>query len=271
MLMVGFMKSNGQVGIIEWSTPSWKLVNLLAPVRSYSVALDVGVIFALLLCAWAMLRGSKVHSAAVISLVLFALFLITPKTLFTSTSADARYVIPGYLLLVLSIELRWGRRQKAALAAALLAMAIRTGSIAINWITISHHSEQVLAMGTVLPEGARIYTLRPMASLSTKLDRGFIHVIEFWTISRGADISSLFALPGQQPLVRREPLCDDPEWTKCLASYDFVWTYDPPASVRQDIIRLANPAATWEKVTLWRVNPTAVPMEDTSGMTSSHL
>jgi len=110
-----------------------------------------------------------------------------------------------------------------------------------------------------------------MASLSTKLDRGFIHVIEFWTISRGADISSLFALPGQQPLVRREPLCDDPEWTKCLASYDYVWTYDPPASVRQDIIRLANPAATWEKVTLWRVNPTAVPMEDTSGMTSSHL
>jgi len=56
-------------------------------------------------------------------------------------------------------------------------------------------------------------------------------------------------------LVFRQPPCngpgsDNPEWEKCLASYDYVWTYDPPASSRQEILRIATPAATWEKVTL---------------------
>jgi hypothetical protein len=190
--------------------------------------------------------------------------------LFTSSAADARYVIPAYMLLILSIEPHWGRWQKAALAVALAAMAIRTGSITADWLTISHRSEQVLSMGQILPAGARIYVFKPALNAS-KLDRGSSHVIEFWAVSKDADLSTFFALPGQQLLVRRQPLCDDPEWTKCLASYDYIWSYDPPASVRQDITRLATPAAVWEKVTLWRVNRTAASLEDPSGKTSSHF
>ena len=257
LLMVGFMKSNGRVGILEWSTVGGKLINLLSPVRSYSVAVDAGIIAVLIVCAVVILRGCKVHSIAVVSLVLLLLFLITPKTLFTSTSADSRYVIPCYLMLVLSIEPRWGRWQKAALAVALAAMLVRTGSITSNWLTINHRNQQVLAMGDGLPAGAHIYALQPVSSISAKLDRGFVHVIEFWTISHGADISTLFALPGQQPLVFRQTPCDVSELDKCLDSYDFVWTYDPPASARQIILRHAVPATTWENVTLWRVNRTA--------------
>jgi hypothetical protein len=261
-LMVGFMKGSGHVGTIDWGSPTEKLIALLAPVRSYSVALDVGLIFVLLLCALAMLRGSKIHGTAIAALVLFALFLFTPKALYTVSAADARYVIPAYMLLILSIEPRWGRWRKAALAVALAAMAIRTVSITADWLTISRRSEQVLAMGQSLPGGARIYAVQPRNTISAKLDRGFIHVIEFWTVTRGAEISTLFALPGQQPLVFRQPPCgvpgsDNPQWEKCLAGYDFVWAYDPPASVRQDILHIATPAAAWEKVTLWRVNRTA--------------
>jgi len=273
LIMEGFVKRNsgGGSGSVAWGPPINKLTNLLAPVRSYSVTLDVGIIFVLLLCAWVMLKGSKVHSIAVAGLVLFALFLITPLVLFGLYPADVRYVIPAYMLLILSIEPRWGRWQKAALAVALIAMVIRTGSITANWLTVSHRSEQVLTMGQVLPEGARICIWHPPLDASSKLDRGFFHVIEFWTISHDADISTFFATRGQQLLVRRQPLCDDPEWTKCLASYDYIWSYDPPASVRQDITRLATPAATWEKVTLWRVNRTAASLEDPSGKTSSHF
>jgi hypothetical protein len=61
-----------------------------------------------------------------------------------------------------------------------------------------------------------------------KADRGFFHIIQLWTVSRGADISSLFALPGQQPLVFRQAPCANREWA-CIASYDYIWTYDPPA------------------------------------------
>jgi hypothetical protein len=115
-------------------------------------------------------------------------------------------------------------------------------------------------MGQYLPAGARVYDLESGNGLSTKqLDSGFVYIIDYWTISHSADISALFAFPGQQPLVFRQPPCDGseraiPAWKQCLASYDYMWTNDPPTPLRQEILRVATPVAVWEKVTLWRVN-----------------
>ena len=260
LLMAGFLKSSGQVGSIAWRTLTGKLLSLLAPVRSYSLAMDLGVAVVLLFCALPLLKGSKVHSAAAVTgLVFFILYAATPFALFTASGVDLRYVVPGFLLLVLSIEPRWRSWQKAAITVALAAMVIHTGGITANWLNISHRSEQVLAMGQVLPAGARVYALESENGLSTKRDSGFIHIIEFWTISHNADISTLFALPGQQPLVFRQPPCDgseraNPAWKQCFASYDYVWTNDPPTLLRQEILRIATPVAVWEKVTLWRVD-----------------
>jgi hypothetical protein len=180
--------------------------------------------------------------------------LITPEELFTASAVDARYVVPGWLILVLSIEPRWGRWQKAAIALALATMVMHTANITTNWLVISRRSEQVLAMGRVLPVGARIYAVQAAENVSTKLDRGFIHIIQFWTLSHGAYISSLFATRGQQPLVSRRPPCNRPTAAECLASYDYVWTYNPPTSIHQALFGIATPAAIWENVTLWRVN-----------------
>jgi len=130
---------------------------------------------------------------------------------------------------------------------------------------ISRRSEQVLAMGRVLPTGARVYAVQPATTVSRKLDRGFIHIIQFWTLSHGAYISSLFAAPGQQPLVSRQSPCNGPAGAECFASYDYVWTDDPPTSIRQDLLGIATPAARWESVTLWRVNRKTVPSPDASG------
>jgi hypothetical protein len=265
VLMVGFMKSSGRVGSIAWHPLTGKLLSLLAPVRSYSLAMDLGVAVVLLFCALPLLKGSKVHSAAAVTgLVFFILYVATPYTLFTASGVDLRYVVPGFLLLALSIEPRRRSWQKAAITVALAAMVIHTGSIAANWLNISRRSEQVLAMGQYLPAGARVYALDSGNGLSTKLDSGYIHIIEFWTISHNADISTLFALPGEQPLVFRQPPCEGseraiPAWKQCLASYDYMWTNDPPTLLRQEILRIATPVAVWEKVTLWRVNRTSAP------------
>jgi hypothetical protein len=255
----GFLKKHsGQVGTINWGSPTEKLILLLAPIRSYRTAMDVVLIVVLLLCAWAMLKGGKLHSMAIVSIVLFALVLITPAVLWASTGwgADARYVVPAYMLLILSIEPHWGRWQKTALVVALAAMVLRTGSITANWLTISRRSEQVLAMGKDLPAGARIYAMSfdTGTDMQSKLDRGFEHVIQFWTVSNGVEVSNLFAVRGSQPLLFRQPPCGGPDWTKCLGSYDYVWTYDPPSSIRQDLVRIAVPAGVWEHVTLWRVS-----------------
>jgi hypothetical protein len=251
----GFAKKHsGEIGTIDWGTPIEKLITLLGPVRSYSVAMDLGLIFLLLLCACAMLKGVKVHSTVLVSLVFFALYLVTPRALWTVSSVDARYIIPGYLLLVLSTEPRWGRWQKAALAVALVGMVIHTAGITASWLTINQRGKQVLAMGEVLPPGAHIYALRSdTVSVETKLDRGFIHLIQFWTISHDSDISTLFALSGQEPLVFREPACVGVDRAACFSRYDYVWTYDPPPTTRQILLGIATPVSVWEKVTLWRV------------------
>jgi hypothetical protein len=254
LLMAGFMKSSGSVGKIEWGTLSHKLFSLLEPIRSYNTATDVAVIVILLVCAFVALRGSKVHFTAAAGLVLFALFLITPRDLFTASAVDARYVVPGFLLLLLSIEPRSGRWQKVAIALAFVTMIMRTAKITADWFAISRRSEHVLAMGQVLPQNARIYAVQQGTDVDTKLDRGFMHIIQFWTLWHGAYISSLFASPRQQPLVFRQYPCAGLSERECFTKYDYVWTYDPSASLRNNLMRIAKPAATWDKVILWRVD-----------------
>jgi hypothetical protein len=255
-LMTGFLKGSGHIGKVEWaSTLGDKLIPLLSPIRSYNTTLDVTVVVILVLCALVMLKHSKVHPIALVSLAFFALFLITPHVLFTSSAADARYLIPSYLLLILSIEPNWERWQKVALVLALVTMFVRTGDIAANWLEISHRAERAISMGNILPTGARIYVVQTggLTELSQKRDRGMVHVIQFWTVTHNAELSTFFTIPGQQPLVYRQSPCHGPGWTACLASYDFVWTYDPPMFLRQILLGIATPAATWENITLWRV------------------
>jgi hypothetical protein len=254
LLMVFFMKSSGRVGHLAWTSPIGKLHGLFQMFSSYRPMLNLIIGVVLLACALVILMRSKIHLTAVAGLVFLLLFFITPMEILTASYVDKRYIVPGFLLLVLSIEPRWGRWQKAAVAVALAVMTIRMGAITADWLTISRRSEQVLAMGQVLPEGSRIYALVPDADDTPKFDRGFIHVIQFWTLSRNADISTLFAMSGQQPLVTRHPPCGGPEWAECFASYDFVWTKVPPPSIREILLGIATPAVTWEKVTLWRVN-----------------
>jgi hypothetical protein len=241
-------------GTITWGTLGEKLATLLWPVRSYNMTVDMAVVVLLIFCALAMRKGCKIHNSAVAGLLLFGLFLVTPGVIYTTSAADARYVIPAFLLVILSIEPRWERREKIALAVALAAMALHLGSITADWLTISRNNEHVLAMGDKLPQGARVYVFQPPVKLATKRDRDFFHLIQFWTVSRGADISTLFTYPGQQPLLRRQPVCDNKEWTQCIDGFDYIWTYDPPAPLRQEISRIASADSAWDKVTLWRVN-----------------
>jgi hypothetical protein len=262
-------KSHEQAGTIAWGTLGGKLATLLWPVRSYRMAADIGLVILLLVCALAMRKGCKVHRAAFAGLLLSGLFLVTPGVIYTTSAADARYVIPAFLLLILPVEPHWGRREKIALAVALAAMALHLGSITADWLTISRNNEQVLAMGDGLPQGARVYVFQPPVTLMTKRDRDYFHLIQFWTVSRGADISTLFTYPGQQPLLRRQPVCGNKEWTQCIDGFDYIWTYDPPTPLRQEISRLASAASTWDKVTLWRVNHAEAP--SLNGATASRF
>ena len=269
LLICAFFHGSGRLGSIVWLL-DWKekLINLLSPFRSYNLSLIAAVAITLLLCFIVMLRGSTVHRTWVVGVVFFLLFIVSPNDLFTASDVAERYVIPGYLILFLSIEPHWGRPQKMALGIALIALMASIGNIAVGWLSINRETKQVIAMGELLPEGASVFVLptwglaSATAGTHSALPRDrFLYMAQFWTLSRRADVSNLAALPGQQPLVFRQIACHGPspqesEWLGCIASFDFVWSVDPAPAYLQALARIATPAATYEIATLWRVNRT---------------
>jgi len=282
LLIAAFFKGSGQIGAIAWSHV-WKLdpTQLLSPIKSYSLFLDIGILAALTASFVALSKGCTLHRTATVSAVFFLFFLITPDGLFTAGYIAQRFVVPGCLLLVLSIEPHWGWRQKAALGLALATMMVRTGEIAANWVSIDRESKQVLAMGEILPRGASVFALQQdhhpprSAGLRRRMDyatqfwagspeKHLLHVIQFWTLSHDADVSTLFAIPGQQPLVFRQLYCHatpifGAAAVNCFPNFDFVWTYDAGPAVRRVLAGIATPAATWGESTLWRVNRASPP------------
>lgn len=190
-----------------------------------------------------------------VGLVFLLLYLVMPYAVFTGTSADARFLLPAFVLVALSIAPRWGSAQKIALGALLAVLFVRQAVVLNDWKEIGDATAHLIAMGDGLPQGVRIDTVRPMNQNqpSGKFTRGYIHAIEWWTVSRQADISAFFALPGQQPLEFRHPRCKEIESPSCLAEYDYVWTYDPPPQTLNYLRTVATVQASWNGVALWRV------------------
>ncbi len=253
ILMKVFLHGNGSVGKIEWSSMTEKVVYLLSPVRSYSAVLDVILIAGLIVIALAIRKGMHLHPLAAAGCVMIALLFLTPKVLFTSSAADARFSVPGFLLLILAVDPGRGRRVKIATIVASALMFVHTAGIAMTWMRIDRRSHEMLQMGDVLPEHARIYVVQPTSPGIDKTDRGLDQVAELWTVSRGATLSSLFAIAGQQPLIFRKPPYTGPDWIGHLADYDFIWTQDSPPEMKRELAVIATPAAIWESVTLWRI------------------
>jgi hypothetical protein len=269
LLTFGFLHGSGRIGAIRWSL-DWKikLIQLLSPFRSYNQLLIAAVTITLLVCFLVILKRSTIHPTWVVGAVFFFLFVVSPNDLFTASNVAERYVIPCYLVLLLSVEPVCNRPQMTAIAIALIALVIRIGDVSVNWLSIDSETKQVIAIGELLPEGASVFVLPTWgpgsahegAHPAVPEDR-FLNMAQFWTVSRRADVSNLFALPGQQPLVFRQIACHGPyppesDWLGCLGKFEFVWTVSPAAAYRQALAHIATPVATLETATLWRVDRT---------------
>jgi len=249
-LMIGFSNRIGNVTTIEWATWTEKVGRFLSPILTYNPHADAISGILLFICIVVLAKNSKLYAPSVAGAVLLVFFLISPDAISSVKSADARYVVPGFLLLLLSLEPRWTPARKIALFVATLVMAARVVEIAASWRVIDQREHRLLQMGENLPEGARIYVVQPTPR---KLDRGFRDIVNFWTISHNVTVSTLFLLPGQQPLQSRQPPCDILESHACLADYDYIWTFNPVAANEQYVRSVADESAKWESVTLWKI------------------
>jgi len=234
-----FMRSGGAVGAIDWNTIQGKFINSLSLILSYNYRLDAvaaciiaGVV--LMLAVYA--RCVESERAVLLVGGCFAIcFLLCPRTLFTSSGADARFIPAAALMALLSLKFTVPRHIGiCALSIVLCIALVRWAGIWHMWSAMSQRVSSQVQMFEHLPEGTRVYPLFFDDWIKeNKTERPFEHSINYATIYRRAFVPTLFALRGQQPLIFRDkpffqrinhttPL-DEVNWKAIFSGYDYVW------------------------------------------------
>lgn len=259
LFLFGFLDRNGRVGRIGGYTVWHKISALFTLVRSYNVRSDAAITLGLAACAVVLLRHCRWRRELVAAgLVLLGCCLAMPNRILTSQNADIRLSVPAFVLLILAVRPRWRRAQIAALCLALTLLGLHVGLIARTWRGFNARAGEVLALGAALPPGARVDVLEDVqftGPLSNKWDFEVPKILDYWSVSRGAYESNVFAQAGQQPLIKRARFRDcwpgkDPG---CLKNFDYLVTLNPPPRLQHQAQTVGVPVARFRGDTLWRL------------------
>lgn len=267
LALVAFMRGSGQAGDVVWNTVSGKLIGMLSPVLSYNYNLDVTLLIGLaaiiVMLLYRARRVQVVPPLFIAGLILILLYIVSPKGLITTSAADARFVLPAVLLVVLSLKIDLpARTAKILLFACLLIASVRIGSIWKVWSQLDERIAAEVGRQTVLPIGARVYPIyvMPADGRQGKTERAFMHVIHYATINRRAFVPTLFALKGQQPLnfltppLYATPTSSEPErWLEHLVNYDYVWSYSADDELKRLLRSRCVMVSEANGFSLWRV------------------
>ncbi len=200
---------------LSWGNWSWKAKALLAPLANYNLMVDL-VTFSLLLglAIWGWRSGRlEIERRMAPGLGLLALsFIIAPKAFWTGGVFDQRFAILLVLVFIASTNLTGGRAAGRLGLWAVLAMLllIRVGLITATWID---HRDDLLEIRSVIDKvepGGRILVVQPDKNAGIRLAPArhivFHHAAQMANlatlavIEKSAFVSTIYAVPGQQPL-----------------------------------------------------------------------
>jgi len=261
-----FMSGTGNAVAVRWNSLNGKAIALFGPFRSYDLWLD-------LLCValiasfffWLIRQGQIVFDKRILSVSLFFLliFLLSPNFFFTS-DADARIVLPGFVLLILSCKVNILKGKTFALFVVMFCfLTFRQSVISYRWIQISEKmTAQRNLLNAIAPE-SKIYPIfvNDGGAAEEKLDRPIENAVHFITIKNSSFAPSLFAFRGQQPLVSRRAggfaalgNKDKMKWIQLLDENEYVWTYGVPQTVSDELEKRGKIVAESEKTKIWKLN-----------------
>jgi len=198
----------------------WKLKALLAPLANYNLALDLvsfAAIVGLFLAAWWTGR-LRVDRRIAPGFALLALgFVIAPKALWTGGVFDQRLAVLLALILVASshIALPAGALSRALPAGLALLFLARIGVLTSAWLDHRDDLAEMRSAADLIAPGGRVLVVRPDRKTGQRLaparHRVFHHAVQLPSlpavavVEKDAFVSTLYALPGQQPLVLKPP------------------------------------------------------------------
>ena len=249
VLLVYGAQARGGSGGMAWGTLKGKVQVLGGVFLTYDYRLDaawIGGALVIALVAVACSRSVSIEpSFAALAIVFALLSLLLPHSLITASNVDARVVPATVAFCLCAVRLSLAPRVAAGLAVCVVLLAAsRVAVVADQWRSISGKiSAQVHALDDALPRNADVYSLFPEgAPQIDKRERAYTHLASYATIDRNAHVSRTFAERSQQPLVSRvdeiAALNSVAPLTVNLATlrrYAYVWTYEPPSTVRRQL------------------------------------
>lgn len=205
---------------VVYGNMAWKLKALLSPLAQYNLPLDLlsfALIGGLATLAWWTGRLTVDRRMAPGLLLLAIAFLLAPKALWTGGVFDQRLAVLLALMLVAStrIERLDGRLFRAAPALLALLFMVRMGVLGSTWLEHRDDLAEMRQAIGLMTSGARVLVARPDRDTAQRLaparHRVFHHAVQLPSlptlavIEKDAFVSTLYALPGQQPLALRPP------------------------------------------------------------------
>ena len=114
----------------------------------------------------------------------------------------------------------------------------------------------MIALLDQLPEGARLYPVRGLdpSPDAEKRMMALSHVVEYEVVRRGIFDPALFTFPGGQPIVfRSRPHYRQQGTLDQIADYEYVWSSEPRAEIRDYLHTHAVPLGEASGFVLWRL------------------
>lgn len=242
LTFAAFMRGTGTAGTLVWGTPLSKIINLAAWPIGYNYILDGAVLSLVLIIGAALLLRSRKRRikwpVLIVGLLFWALYAICPLAIFTSYSADARFIAPAILFTLLAFKFEVGKKLGVCgLAIILLATTVRLGGVWEAWRRIDEKTTAQLALFDHFEDGARVYPITffsPDAE-DSKNERPIHHIIHYSTIYQHTYSPTFFAYRGQQPVLyknrpryvkitQRKPP-EEMDWSFIFDNYDYIWGY----------------------------------------------
>ena len=252
---LGFLRKTGGGDPIVFAPITYNVRDSVTVLVGYSPAVDAAslVVVAILLAILAgvvLVRRASMdmeRNMLVAGLALGVAYWVCPADIASGLEVNVRFALGATTLLVLAARIAVPPRvRRGVLAAALALMVVRTGVTAAAWVDLDREFQQHLAAFEHIEEGAAVHNIffYPTSRLfnATRV-RGLalIHSLAFAAVRRHANVPTLYALPGQQPLVHRTPMYrahrfEDrarPEirWERIFGHYEHVWTCRAPAAL----------------------------------------
>ena len=205
---------------IVFGGAAWKVKAALAPLANYHLPLDLAtaaLLAGLVLFAWLLGRLTVDRRVAPGLLLLALAFVLAPKALWTGGVFDQRLATLLALMLVGSTRIDLPERPlaRAATACLTLLFCLRMAVLTSAWLDHRHDLAEMRRAIDLTAAGGRILVIRPDVGTGPRLapprHRVFHHAVQLASlpalavIEKSAFVSSLYALPGQQPLVLKPP------------------------------------------------------------------